>query len=145
MCDEANGTGCCGHVGDHGGPHARGGRAASEPCGCGGHFPRHFVLPATMTLLSREPSHGYSLFHKLVEMGLLEEGAGPAPVYRVLNRLEAEGLAVHEHVAEGQGPARKVYRLTEAGEQALRNWSERLARTRRLLDWFESGLGDARG
>jgi DNA-binding PadR family transcriptional regulator len=112
------------------------------PCGCGGGFNRHFIYPAVLLLLSREPAHGYSLFRKMAELGLMDEGSGPTPVYRVLTRLEDEGLAVHEHVAEGQGPARKVFSLTGEGREALTSWWVRLEHMKRLIGWFEEGYAE---
>ena len=134
MCSEKSEQGCCGHEGTG---HHQAGMGSS--CGCGGNFQRPFIYPAILLLLSEEPTHGYSLSQKLVEMGLMDEDAGPTPIYRVLTRLEDEGLAVHENVAEGQGPARKVYRLTEAGNEALASWSARLEQMKKLIGWYDKG------
>jgi len=108
----------------------------SGACHCGGNIPRHFILPAILLLLDEEPSHGYYLFRKLSELGVTDGDMSPATVYRVLSKLEEEGLAVHENVDEGQGPTRKVYALTEEGKEALVGWRSHIERTRGLLDWF---------
>lgn len=94
------------------------------------------MLPAILLLLDEEPSHGYSLSRRLAEVGITDGEISPAAVYRVLSRLEQEGLAVHEHVDEGQGPTRKVYELTAEGKKALEDWRSHIERTRGLLDWF---------
>ncbi len=105
-------------------------------CPCGGEIPRHFALPAVLLLLNEEPSHGYALFQKLSELGITESRTSPATVYRVLSKLEEEGLAVHAHSDDGQGPTRKVYTLTGEGKKALADWRSHIAKTRELLDWF---------
>jgi len=131
MCqDERESDGCRCHVGQH--------HEVPDPsaCQCGGGFPRRFIIPAVMLLLAQEPSHGYSLFGKLSEIGVLGEDETPTLVYRVLNRLERDGLACHEHQDEGQGPTRKVYSLTEQGLKALQYWSSRLEQMSNLFAWF---------
>lgn len=135
MCDHGttDPACCCAEVHDC---QMVGGQAA---CHCSGNLPRHFVLPAILLLLDEEPSHGYALFHKLSDLGITDPGVSPATVYRVLSRLEEEGLAVHEHADDGQGPTRKVYSLTAEGREALAEWREHIERTRGLLDWFTKG------
>jgi PadR family transcriptional regulator PadR len=133
MCqDEHDSKGCGCHEG-HG--HEGGGLGPSA-CQCGGGFPRRFTQPAVLLLLAQEPSHGYSLFGKLSDIGVLGEDETPTLVYRVLNKLEADGLASHGHEDEGQGPTRKVYSLTEQGLQALEHWSARLEQMNNLFAWF---------
>ena len=133
MCKDESDRGCCGHEEGWGKGHHGGGY-----CGCGGNLHRPFIFPAVLLLLSEEPGHGYSLSRKLIELGLLEDETNLAPIYRVLTRLEDEGLAEHEHVGKGQGPARKVYHLTESGTEALASWSDRLAWIKELIDWFDA-------
>jgi len=89
-----------------------------------------------LLLLDEEPRHGYALFQRLTELGITDVGMSPATVYRVLSKLEEEGLAVHEHADDGQGPTRKVYTLTAEGREALAGWRSHIERTRGLLDWF---------
>ncbi|MFW6113621.1 MAG: PadR family transcriptional regulator [Actinomycetota bacterium] len=105
-------------------------------CHCGGHIPKPFVLPAILLLLDEEPSHGYSLLRTLHELEMSNGDMSPATVYRILSRLEEKGLAVHDHVDEGQGPTRKVYMLTDEGRAALAEWGKQIEKTRDLLEWF---------
>lgn len=94
-----------------------------------------------MLLLAEEPSHGYLLVGKLTEMGFVESGTDPSMVYRVLRMLEEEGLAFSEHVDEGRGPARKVYRLTEEGHNALAVWAQHMGNVGSLIDEFQERYG----
>lgn len=141
----------CGHGYVEGGRcrangHVDGAVRSGETCFCGGKIPRHFTLPAVLLLLDKEPSHGYALFQRLSELGITESGMSPATVYRVLSRLEEDGLATHEYSDDGQGPTRKVYALNEEGRKALAEWRVHIERVRGLLDWFvdEASDGQAR-
>jgi DNA-binding PadR family transcriptional regulator len=63
----------------------------------------------------RELQYGYSLRQALAERGMpIEEGT----LYPLLRRLEAQGLLTSEWRAH-DGPPRRYYRLSNAGETAL--------------------------
>ncbi len=132
MCDHGgNNPGCC----------CDGARETSSTgekafCSCVGNIPKHFILPAILVLLDEEPTHGYSLVGKLSDLGIISSEMSPASVYRILSKLEEDGLAVHKHVDDGQGPTRKVYMLTDEGKRAISDWREQIKHTRRILDWF---------
>lgn len=81
--------------------------------------PRRFVLPAVLLLILEEPDVGYSLAHRLIELGV-DHVDRPA-VYRALARLEADGLVTGVAERHGARAARR-YRVTEAGRRALRRW-----------------------
>jgi PadR family transcriptional regulator, regulatory protein PadR len=75
-------------------------------------------------LLSERESYGYELVQRLHRSGLT--GITDGTVYPALARLEREGRVSTRLVASRSGPARKYYRPTESGYQALRegtrNW-----------------------
>ena len=61
----------------------------------------------------------------------------PGPVYRTLRELEVSGLAQSKWDTESSsGPARRVYRLTEAGDRYLVSWIEDLRKTEHMLKQF---------
>jgi PadR family transcriptional regulator PadR len=68
-----------------------------------------------------EPAYGYALFQKLEAKGLAVPNE--SSVYLVLKRLEQRGRIVGELVASDSGPARKVYRATDAGKDVLMAWT----------------------
>jgi DNA-binding PadR family transcriptional regulator len=77
-----------------------------------------------LTLLAKEPSHGYELRARLRHaLGPLGEAMNPGQVYVTLNRLENAGLVT---AARAEGPAdrvdRKVYGLTADGQQRVAEW-----------------------
>jgi PadR family transcriptional regulator PadR len=59
----------------------------------------------------------------------------PTAVYRALRDMEARGWVVsHWEDQETQGPPRRIYEMTDLGDEALRAWSEDLERTRDTID-----------
>ena len=75
------------------------------------------------------PGHGYQLMARVEELSHHRLRMGPGTLYGVLSRLEEEGLIL---LAQEQG-RRKVYRLSPAGEDALK------AEYRRLCALVEDG------
>ena len=68
-------------------------------------------------LLAERESYGYEVVQRLHEIGLHDVLEGT--VYPALTRLEREGRVSARLVASSAGPARKYYRPTTAGYQAL--------------------------
>ncbi len=99
--------------------------------------PQLMLFPAILALLDEEPAHGYALLGRLEELGFKSERMSPTTIYRILTRMEMWGLVEHDHVEAGQGPARKVYHLTEAGKADLADWSKALADQTKFIKWFD--------
>lgn len=111
-------------------------------------MPRRFLLPAIMLLLAEEPSHGYALLEKLVELGVAEKRLPLPIVYRDLLQLESKRMAGFSFAKPGgRGPARKVYHLTERGRKELAVWAESLQGVKDFVNAFqeryEALAGDA--
>lgn len=76
------------------------------------------VEPALLAFLKREDLHGYGLLEKLEPLGL--GSINPSMIYRILRDYEEIGLVRSDWDKEStQGPPRRVYALTKAGEAAL--------------------------
>ena len=78
-----------------------------------------------LLLLKKEPSYTSDLIQKLKEARLIVvEGT----LYPLLTRLKNSGLLRYQWIESTQGPPRKYYRLTEAGEAFLEelelSWQE---------------------
>ena len=78
-----------------------------------------------LLLLKKEPSYSSDLIQKLKEARLIVvEGT----LYPLLTRLKNSGLLSYQWIESTQGPPRKYYRLTEAGEAFLKelelSWQE---------------------
>jgi PadR family transcriptional regulator PadR len=70
-----------------------------------------------LKLLAERESYGYELVQRLHEIGL--ESIADGTVYPALARLEREERVTARLVASKSGPARKYYRPTPAGYDAL--------------------------
>ena len=70
-----------------------------------------------LKLLAERESYGYEVVQRLHAIGLTDVLEGT--VYPALSRLEREGRVVARLVSSSAGPARKYYRPTPAGYQAL--------------------------
>jgi DNA-binding PadR family transcriptional regulator len=96
------------------------------------------VRKAILGLLSERPRHGYMLrtaFEALVG-GKEIWDVKPAQVYTTLGRLEEGGLVRHAAEDGGQGPEKRVYHITPAGEAELASWFSEGVREERQRDEF---------
>jgi PadR family transcriptional regulator PadR len=93
-----------------------------------------FLQPCLLVMLHRGEAHGYSLLNELGEFGFNLDRLDPSLVYRALREMEAASLVISEWGDESLGPQRRVYRITEQGEQALAQWVADLRRTRQEID-----------
>ena len=70
-----------------------------------------------LNLLSRGPSHGYEMVQKMKRIEGLQIREGN--IYPVLARLEIDGLVTSYSQSSTDGPPRKYFKLTDAGQKAL--------------------------
>lgn len=93
-------------------------------------------LPAFLLLaLAHGPGHGAALLGRMGDL-LPVRGVDSGAVYRTLAGLEADGAIEGCWDTSGKGPAKKIYRLTEAGWKRLDFWREDIAYRVRLLNTF---------
>ena len=112
------------------------GRAKSATgCRCARQV-RGFIQPRLLLLLAKQAAHGYELMEALRALEGEEHLADPGMLYRPLRQFEAAGLVSSTWDEAGRGPARRVYRLTEAGRDYLAWWSTDIRQTRARLDRF---------
>ena len=80
---------------------------------------------AILSLIAEQPLHGYEIEQIIEQRGMRNwTEIAFSSIYYVLKKLEQSGL-VEGRLAEqkGQGPARRVYHITPAGEAAWREAS----------------------
>jgi PadR family transcriptional regulator, regulatory protein PadR len=82
-----------------------------------------------LRLLAERESYGYELVGRLRALGL--DGIAEGTVYPALARLEREGHLAARLISSRSGPARKYYRPTPAGYDAL---ADGVAKWRALAD-----------
>ncbi|HTA39285.1 MAG TPA: helix-turn-helix transcriptional regulator [Candidatus Acidoferrales bacterium] len=104
--------------------------------------PKNYLMAWLLVMLAEHNLHGYEITKELNEKFDLTTDAGT--VYRALRQLERDGYISSWWDPKEQGPARRFYALTDAGDAALRLWSEVLNQYRANLETFFA-LYDARG
>ena len=82
------------------------------------------VRHAILGLLAQHPRHGYELraAFSAVIGGDDNWDVKPAQIYSTLNRLEEAGLVQQQPAEQNGSPDKRVYDLTDAGRQTLREW-----------------------
>jgi len=86
--------------------------------------------------------HGYQLMQTMTVFGLAT--CDPPTIYRTLRRLEKEGLINSDWEPGEAGPAKRVYSLTEAGEDFLQSWASALKQYQGIVDRFFELYADAK-
>lgn len=87
-----------------------------------------------LVVLREESSYGYELMERLKEFGFGDISAGA--LYRTLRQMETEGLCKSEWNVSESGPARRVYSITDAGEEYMAAWAEECKEYQKILDCF---------
>jgi len=106
------------------------------------------LQPSLLLMMHKGPAHGYDLMERLKEFGMGD--IDPSLIYRALHALEAEGLVTSTwEEKESQGPPRRVYALTEAGNEMLIYYLDDLKNTRQYIDQllkaYEQHMRDGEG
>jgi PadR family transcriptional regulator PadR len=95
-------------------------------------FPLRGLLgPCILLLLSEAPSHGYQLIDPLRALGF--DWRGPGPIYQELRKLERAQL-ISATWEQADGPARRVYELTQTGDAVLAISVHDMAAVAEVLD-----------
>ncbi|HWU71699.1 MAG TPA: PadR family transcriptional regulator, partial [Pseudoxanthomonas sp.] len=94
------------------------------------------VSLALLAVLARaeEPMYGYLIAKKLERVGDGVLSGKQSALYPVLRNLEGAGLLDSFVEPSMTGPPRRYYRITEAGREALREWSAAWRATRDSVD-----------
>ena len=104
---------------------------------------RNDIPLLVLAVLCEGPSHGYAIAREVERRSQalfhLNEGA----LYPALKVLEQEELVEGNWETLGGAPARKVYRITEAGQAHLRQKASEWARYREAIDTFIGGQSHA--
>ncbi len=98
--------------------------------------PKNYLMAWLLVMLKDLNLHGYEIMKELRENFAVV--SDPGTVYRALRQLEREGYITSWWDPKEQGPARRIYTLTDAGSGALKMWSTALEQYRANLDAFFS-------
>ena len=99
-----------------------------------GRLPKNFMTPWVLLVLKQWNLHGYLILQQLNRMGFPD--IDHATLYRELRRLEKDGFVASQWETGESGPARRVYSITEAGEEMLQGWTEVVSGYQRMINGF---------
>ena len=115
-------------------------------CICTGRSLDRMLRPAILTVLyeHRRGLHGYAIEKHLQVFAFFQEQLPDyTGLYRLLKRMEAEGLLSSTRCDSQSGPSKRMFRLTDRGRKCLSRWFESLTEYRRMLDDLLSHIGDS--
>jgi poly-beta-hydroxybutyrate-responsive repressor len=98
--------------------------------------PKNYLMAWLLVMLKDLNLHGYEIMKELKENFAVV--SDPGTVYRALRQLERDGYITSWWDPKEQGPARRIYTLTDGGRDALGLWSSALEQYRTNLDAFFS-------
>jgi transcriptional regulator len=81
-----------------------------------------------LTILAREPMHGYGISQRLATLSHAQFQVNPGSLFPSLYRLEQDGRLKAEWRATENNRRAKYYRLTAAGKRTLEQSRERYTR-----------------
>ena len=94
---------------------------------------RNLLRPTLLFLMHEGSAHGYDLVERLRAFGI--EDIDPSLIYRALRDMEEEGSIQSTWDEEKtQGPPRRVYTLTAAGNESLQLHIDDIQITRNRID-----------
>ncbi|ERI10126.1 poly-beta-hydroxybutyrate-responsive repressor [Aneurinibacillus aneurinilyticus ATCC 12856] len=99
-----------------------------------GGAPKNLMVPFLLLSLRGWNVHGYELIQQLIKFGFPSIDQGN--VYRTLRQLEKDNMVKSEWDTSTGGPAKRIYSLTDAGEQYLKSWASSLEQYQSMLDRF---------
>jgi poly-beta-hydroxybutyrate-responsive repressor len=105
-----------------------------EPETTAGSTPRNWMTAVILLLLREWSSYGYDLMERMVAFGFA--AMNPGSLYRALRQLEKDGMVTSIWDTSGQGPARRMYSITEAGEAYLKLWASGIDHYRTMMNSF---------
>ncbi len=92
------------------------------------------LVAALLYLLLKNPAHGYSLVDELKELGIDPAFVSYGVAYRLLRDMELSGLITSKWEIEGSGAPRRIYSITNAGREYLKNWANNAERNLKVMD-----------
>ncbi|WP_416825545.1 poly-beta-hydroxybutyrate-responsive repressor [Ectobacillus polymachus] len=97
-------------------------------------MPKNFLVPFLLLCLKGWSLHGYKLIQMLMDMGFSSIDQGN--VYRTLRKLEKENLISSTWDTSEDGPAKRIYSLTEYGEKYLETSATSFSQYQQMLGTF---------
>jgi PadR family transcriptional regulator, regulatory protein PadR len=96
--------------------------------------PKNHLVAWLLVMLKDRHLHGYEIMKELREK--FDVVSDPGTIYRALRQLERKGYIASRWDPNDQGPARRVYTVTDEGRAALQLWGLALEQYRTNLEQF---------
>jgi PadR family transcriptional regulator, regulatory protein PadR len=97
-------------------------------------MPKNLMVPVLLLSLKDWSLHGYKLIQELTRYGFTAIDQGN--VYRTLRQLEKDNLIKSEWDTTTSGPAKRIYSITEAGEDYLSTCTDALEQYQSIINRF---------
>jgi PadR family transcriptional regulator len=94
----------------------------------------NLLVPVMLMALRRSNSYGYKLMEETTRFW--KEAISPGTLYRTLRQMEKNGNLESAWDSKANGPARRMYSITDAGEAYLAIWIESLRQYQNTVDAF---------
>jgi DNA-binding PadR family transcriptional regulator len=101
--------------------------------------------PAVLAALAAGSLHGYDLRAAVEKMTGSLVSADPGGLYRLLRRLEDDGMVTSAWTEGSHGPQRRQYQLTPEGQETLTHWHEHLRQRATALQAIVNAIDTALG
>ncbi|MGQ9718874.1 MAG: PadR family transcriptional regulator [Nitrososphaerales archaeon] len=95
---------------------------------------RGWIQFLILRVLYETPMHGYQLMEEIEKRSSGLHKIEPGSIYTLLRRMERRGLLDSKWEQGEGGPEKRVYRVTKAGTEALREGLKMIVRRRALMD-----------
>lgn len=96
--------------------------------------PKNILVPVILLHLRDINAYGYELMEKLTTFGL--DSVDRGNFYRILRQLEKDELVTSEWNTDENGPAKRIYAITEEGLKYLDLWAGSFGEFQQLLTNF---------
>jgi len=97
-------------------------------------IPKNLMVPILLVSLSNFNLHGYKLIQELTRFGFTAIDQGN--VYRTLRKLEKDQLVHSEWDIMTEGPAKRIYSITDSGKDYLKTCSTALEQYQSMINHF---------
>lgn len=95
---------------------------------------KNLLIPAILLHLKKIQTHGYDLMHEITKFGI--ETVDKGYFYRTLRQLEKDNIVTSTWDTSSSGPAKRIYALTEIGENQLKLWAKTLDTHQKMVHQF---------
>lgn len=99
-------------------------------------LPKNFLVPFLLLSLKQWNMHGYKLMQVLFDLGFTTLDS--SNVYRILRQLEKESYIESNWEHGNDGPAKRIYSITAAGEEYLKTCHSSFTQYQQMLQTFFS-------